>query len=452
MVTGSPQIKHKLYYACLNVYPNGKEGGRKTKWIPTGLPERGNKRQAEHITELLKPLFNKDGSIAEKFLLSRDPIGKIAHDFPELPDITLEALRDMCGVTESNKTTNLEKAVLLANSGAFLENEQPEVIRKMLFCDYLVLWLERLSTSLDRGTYGGYKNAVHGRIYDFFHSLEVTVEDLQPGHIEAFYHQLAKMHDLSQNTILHYHCNIHKALQQLYIKQTIPNNPADLISNKPLRSEYQAHYYNEEQINEYLKIIRCTKMELPVLFAAFYGFRRSEALGVKDSSINLSQKMLTVNHTVTLANVNHTVEILKKDNTKSSYSMRSMPLVPLVCKAIVEACERQAYYRKKLGSLYHLEDRHYLCKDEQGCLLKPGYVTQRHAALIEQHGLPHIRFHDLRHSCATLLLAQKVPLDRIKEWLGHSNIEMTMRYAHLSVSEAKSEMADIMGNLLGAEQ
>lgn len=72
-------------------------------------------------------------------------------------------------------------------------------------------------------------------------------------------------------------------------------------------------------------------------------------------------------------------------------------------------------------------------------------------ALLESHGLPHIRFHDLRHSCATMLLAKHVPLDRIREWLGHSDIKMTMRYAHLDVSAAKDEMAAIMSDLLAVE-
>lgn len=448
MVTGSPQTKHKLYYACLNVYPDGKGSSRKTKWIPTGLPERGNKKNAEHITELLKKLFNRDGSLVEKYSQARDPIEKISHDIPELPDVTLVSLREMYGLTEQTPNADLQKAIEFADSATSIDSEQPEAIRKMLFCDYMVLWLERASANLDRGTYGGYKYVVHGRTYDFFRDLDITVEELRPGHIEAFYRQLAKKCNLAPNSIIHYHNAIRQALQKLYIKQTIPNNPADLITNRPIRTEYQAKYYDDEQINKYLKIVRNTKMELPVLFASFYGFRRSEALGIKDSAINLSRKILTVNHTVTIANVDHATEVVKKDRTKSRFSLRSMPLVPMVYDAIIRANERQEYYKKKLGSLYCLEDRHYICRDEKGNLLKPGYVTQKHRAILEANGLPLIRFHDLRHSCATMLLAQNVSLDRIKEWLGHSDIKITMRYAHLNVSSAKNEMADIMDGLL----
>ena len=448
MVTGSPQTKHKLYYACLNIYPNGKEGGRKTKWIPTGLPERGNKRNAEQITDILKALFNRDGSLVEKYSRFGKSVEKIALDYPNLPDTTLESLREMFGEATKNTNPNLEKIILLADAIPSADQEQPEAIRKMLFCDYMVFWLERIAHTIERGTYGGYKGCVHGRIYEYFHDIGITVEELYPGHIEGFYRYLAKNENLAQNSIIHYHNNIRKALQQLYIKQTIPNNPADLINNRPERSIYQASYYDEEQINEYLHIVKGTKMELPVLFASFYGFRRSEALGIKDSAINLRQQQLAVKHTVTIANVEHTVEIIRKDRTKSRFSLRSMPLVDTMGTAILEANERQEHYQRKLGSFYCREDLHYLCKDEQGRLLNPNYVTVKHKDLLEKNKFPHIRFHDLRHSCATLLMAKGVPLEKIKEWLGHADLKTTQRYAHMNISLAKNEMADIMKNTL----
>ena len=97
MVTGSPQIKHKLYYACLNFYPNGKEGGRKTKWIPTGLPERNSKRRAEQITEQLKALFERNGCLVGKYANAVNPIEKIAQEIPDFPEVTLDSLRELLG-------------------------------------------------------------------------------------------------------------------------------------------------------------------------------------------------------------------------------------------------------------------------------------------------------------------------------------------------------------------
>lgn len=412
------------------------------------MPERGNKRNAEQITDLLKQLLNRDGTLIQKYANTHDPIERIAQDFSNLPEVTLESLREMYCENVQETDPDLAKVILLADAAPTINQEQPETIRKMLFCDYLVLWLERLAPTLERGTYGSYKMLIHGRIYTYFRDLGITVEDLRPGHIEAFYRYLVKKYNLAQNSILHYHCNIRKALQQLYIKQTIPNNPADLIDNRPERTLYQASYYDDKLMNEYLHIVKGTKMELPVLFAGFYGFRRSEALGIKDGAVNLRRRLLTVQHTVTIANVDHSIEVIKKDRTKNKFSLRSMPLVDTMETAIMQANEKQEHYRRKLGSLYCKEEQHYLCKDEMGQLLKPDYVTQKHKALLEKNRLPHIRFHDLRHSCATMLLAKNVSLEKIKEWLGHADIQMTQRYAHMNVSVVKDEMADIMSDMI----
>lgn len=75
----------------------------------------------------------------------------------------------------------------------------------MLFCDYMVFWFVRVSANLDRGTYGGYKYVVHGKTYDFFRDLDITVEELRPGLIETFYRQLVKKHKalLKANGLLH---------------------------------------------------------------------------------------------------------------------------------------------------------------------------------------------------------------------------------------------------------
>lgn len=159
--------------------PMEKRGGRKTKWIPTGLPERNNKRQAERITEQLKGLFERDGTFVEKYACAINPIEKIAQEISDLPEVTLESLRELLGErdTDGHSNSDLERILEIAESAPSAHQEQPSSIRKMLFCDYMVLWLERLAPTLDRGTYGSYKGYVHGRTYAYFHDLAVTVEE-----------------------------------------------------------------------------------------------------------------------------------------------------------------------------------------------------------------------------------------------------------------------------------
>ena len=445
MVTGSSQTKHKRYYSCLNFYPNGTDAGRKTKWIPTGLPERGNKRNADQITDHLKTLFNPDGSIISKYDGFNDIVGKIANDIPLLPEVTLDSLRKMLNEMPVEQNLRLEKSIFSATTtSTILEN--PESIRKMLFCDYMVRWLERISSTIDKTTYGSYKALVHGRIFNYFNELDINVEDVKPGHIEDFYRFLSKEFDLAQNSIIHYHNLIRHSLQQLFKKQIIINNPADLIDNRPVRSIPIFRFYGANEINKYLHIIKGTKMEMPVYLASYYGFTRSEVLGVNKNNIDFINNEIRVRHVVTKANIDGHIEIIRKDRTKNKFRLRTMPLLEDVKTVILEAYERHEYYRKACGSLYYQKDKHYLCLDEMGHLLKPDYISHRHKELLEKHNLPHIRFHDLRHSCASLLLSKGIPIEKIKEWLGHSDINTTMRYAHMIISDAKMEMADVLSD------
>jgi integrase len=223
---------------------------------------------------------------------------------------------------------------------------------------------------------------------------------------------------------------------------------ADLIDNRPERTGYDAKHYDEDEFNEYLAIVRDTKMELPVLLGGLYGLRRSEALGLRHSSINYKQEIITIQHTVTQAMVDGTLQTICADRTKNKSSKQSMPLLPQLIEAVKRAKERQAYYQKKLGKLYYTKDKDYLCLDETGHLLVPNYVSQKHKEILEKHGLRHIRYHDLRHSAATILIAHGVPLEYIQQFMRHATIDMTQRYAHLNVDKVLQDTASVIGKLI----
>ena len=107
-----------------------------------------------------------------------------------------------------------------------------------------------------------------------------------------------------------------------------------------------------------------------------------------------------------------------------------------------KASEEQS--RKLFGKAY--TENGYIFKWEYGRPYSPDFVSHKFGKLLKQHGLPHIRFHELRHSCASLLIAQGFTLKDVQEWLGHSNIKMTMNiYAHQlqSADAAAAEALDI---------
>ena len=85
-----------------------------------------------------------------------------------------------------------------------------------------------------------------------------------------------------------------------------------------------------------------------------------------------------------------------------------------------------------------------VCVDVIGNLIKPNYVSSTFGKLLAKNNLRHIRFHDLRHTCASLLLANGVPMEQVKEWLGHSEISTTVDiYGHLQYATKKQSAAAI---------
>ena len=129
--------------------------------------------------------------------------------------------------------------------------------------------------------------------------------------------------------------------------------------------------------------------------------------------------------------------------------MRTLPLVPFMRERLLTLKEEQQENRRLCGRSYIKDYIGYVCVNEIGDLIKPHYVTESFPKLLKATGLRHIRYHDLRHSCASLLLANGVPMKQIQEWLGHSDFSTTANiYAHLDYS-SKLTSADAMLNGLG---
>ena len=169
--------------------------------------------------------------------------------------------------------------------------------------------------------------------------------------------------------------------------------------------------------------------------------RRSELLGLKWDSINYQLNRLTIKHTVSKVS-----KIVEKDKTKNASSYRSFPLVPEAIKIFEAAWEDQQRYRKQFGKEYVEND--YVFRWPDGRSISPDYVTKHFQKLLAQNDLPHIRFHELRHSCASLLLNEGFTLKDVQEWMGHSDIKMTANiYGHLDIARKKTIAAHLTGML-----
>ena len=188
-------------------------------------------------------------------------------------------------------------------------------------------------------------------------------------------------------------------------------------------------------------------LELCVKIAAYYGLRRSEVLGLRWSAIDMEHKTISISHKVIEAEVDGKFVPMGEDVLKTKSSFRTLPLIPAVGIILLEEKEKQEMYRRLVKKSYCRDYLDYICVDQCGKLLRPNYVTEHFSWLIEKYGLRKVRFHDLRHTCASLLLSNGISMKQIQIWLGHSTFSTTADiYAHLDYS-AQEASANAMNGM-----
>ncbi len=143
---------------------------------------------------------------------------------------------------------------------------------------------------------------------------------------------------------------------------------------------------------------------------------------------------------------------VSKNRTKNLSSFRTLPLIPEVEQALLAAKEQQKAQKKLCGRSYCKNYQEYICVDEMGQIVSPDYVTRVFPAVLMANNRKKIRFHDLRHSCASLLLKNNVSMKEVQIWLGHSNYSTTANiYAHLD-TESKRNAANTISSVMSESQ
>ena len=252
---------------------------------------------------------------------------------------------------------------------------------------------------------------------------------------------------VSPGTVIHYHANIHKALKYAVKMDLIPFNPADKVE-RPKKQRYIADYYRQEELERLLEASKDHPYSLLIQMTAFYGLRRSEALGLRWDAIDFERGTISVIRTVTTITVDGKQMEIEQQSAKTKSSLRTLPLIGNIREKLLALREQQKENRHVCGNCYSKKYDGYVFVDAMGNIFNPRSVTANFSKLLEQNGLRHIRFHDLRHSCASLLLANDVPMKQIQEWLGHSDISTTANiYSHLDY-KSKLMSANVMDNVL----
>ena len=158
-------------------------------------------------------------------------------------------------------------------------------------------------------------------------------------------------------------------------------------------------------------------------------------LGLRWSSIDFQNGVFSISTTVVREkHGDQIIAVVRDQTTKTESSMRMMPLCPYTYQYFLNLRQYQLYQQERCGNCYDTRYTDFLCVDQMGTLLQPDYITQKFQQILAKHGLRRIRFHDLRHSCATIMLHLGYTLKDIQTWLGHSNYNFTAdTYIHSGV-------------------
>ena len=293
----------------------------------------------------------------------------------------------------------------------------------MKVSEYLADWLEAQETILERSTFEAYKVYLGRHLIPYFEELGVELNELTAKQIQEYltYKLKAgrldgKSGGLSTVTVRKHFSVLKQALNDAVVQGEISVNPAMFAKMKRRKSTL-----TERTVlltaSEARKVVQAFEGHIlypVVVLALYYGLRRSEVLGLKWSAIDFENNTLTVCHTVV-----KNISIVCKDSTKTEASRATFQLLPEVREILLNLKEKAP------------QGSEYICVWEDGRLMRPDSVTRGFQRVLKKHNLPQMRFHDLRHSTASILFDKGMSLEDVKNWMRHTDIETTSNiYLH----------------------
>ncbi len=289
---------------------------------------------------------------------------------------------------------------------------------------FLTSWLQDTAQHVVREkTYIGYRQLIELHVLPLLG--KVKLQKLGPQHLQRLYNT-KREEGYSPQTVQHIHRLLHRALKDAVRWNLIPRNVCDLVDTPRVpKKEMQA--LTPEQAQQFLDAARDDPLEALYVLALNTGMREGELLALQWKDIDFTRGKLQVKRKI--------MRLPKKgfviSEPKTARSRRSIPLAPLTLEALQRHRLRQYEQRQEAGPLWDEQDLVFC--NSVGRPIEVGNMLRRSfRPLLAKAGLPQIRFHDVRHSCATLLLTMEVHPKVVQERLGHSQISVTLdMYSHV---------------------
>lgn len=319
------------------------------------------------------------------------------------------------------------------------------------FPDTAKAWLARLDGTKAQSTLASYAYIVQD-ICLYFGKIKpiktvdmtsVDVEDYlawerrrrQPGYDGQY--AVRPMHSDGagvENTVKHRATAVRSILQSAKRAGLVDRNVASTRDSDIELPKAQQHTFDVLSQDEAVQMVKAlgreeTWLQVAVLLGLVCGLRRSEVVGLKERDIDLQKNTLTIRHAVTQQTQNGKNVVSVKPRTKNNTS-RTLKISSELRPYIELLRKENQKYEREFGKSYDQTWQGYIMRYPDGKLVTPNALTNRYNRFLREHGIKKIRFHDLRHSCASIMVANGESLQTIQEVLGHTQLTTTIMYTH----------------------
>lgn len=459
--------------------------GRKKKWAQwsTGLPVKGNKTYAQYLIGIVNQNIyevhdEKDYKSLHQYIQKEIYRAILQEGFGHR--LTPRCQRHLQNFVtqeslESSETHEIKEKKETFSDISTQEQESldPNIPSFIIYCgverpafrltpytrftDFLEVWIQHiLPKEMRPTTYCKVRPILRYRDIPYFREQGTRLHELDEHILKDFYNRMEQgmkiegkyYKPLSKSSIFQHHTYLKMALNFAVEHAILKNNPADHVSVKVKKSNRAKTTYTPEELIKLFQIVHGKSCEYPVLMAAYYGLRRAEILGLCWSDINFKKKFIRIQHSAHYVPVQGKFQTYITDVEKTNSSTRTLPLLKPIETMLRRIQEETQRNRFLFRDQYTLKYSDFVFVDHHGYLRKPETVSKALKNLVLQNELRYISLHNLRHTVGTLLSEENVNLEKIRDWLGHSDITTTTRYYLHSNYKTKIDTATVLETIL----
>lgn len=302
---------------------------------------------------------------------------------------------------------------------------------------FLSTWLDHRKGSLRAKTFQRYESQI--RLYALPALGDVELRKVTPQHLVRVYTELLETR--SSASVAQLHAILHSAFKTAVKWHLLSANPADGVT-APRASTAEMRWLTAEQVRSLIDGLEGDLYRALYVVAVATGMRQGEILGLRWQDVDFEGSALRVVNKLV-----RTADGYRLEEPKTKRSRRRIVLPDMVVAELRAHRIREAERLLALG--IRIDDERLVFTDQYGEPVYGAHLTERHfKPTLERLGLPVIRFHDLRHTAATLLLEQGVHVKVVSEMLGHSSVQITLdRYSHV-IPTIQEEAARRMNRVL----